>query len=171
MKISMDERDGAIVRELRAEVDRLRKWVDRLRAENDRPRSDNATLRGQLEEARRKAARQAAPFRRRESKKVLPGEKKRPGGPKGHPSSHREVPNHVDEHVDVPLDGCPERGGVVGRERFISRPSSNRTTPAGEAVGGRRQVFSGSPKAPPARPARGSARVTGRGRSRRRAWS
>src|SRR5262249_1878063 len=53
------------------------------------------------------------PFRRRESQKVPDGSRKRPGRPKGHPGVHRAVPDHVDEHAEVPLTGCPRCGGPV----------------------------------------------------------
>lgn len=75
--------------------------------------AENKTLRGQLDEAQRQAARQAAPFRRRDSKKVPEAMRKRPGRPKGHPGVHRAVPAQVDEHVDVPLPACPHCGGAV----------------------------------------------------------
>src|SRR5437879_3714227 len=68
-------------------------------------------LRERLEQAERASARQAAPFRRRESRKVPDGAKKRPGRPPGHPGVHRAIPDHVDAHVDVPLTGCPRCGG------------------------------------------------------------
>lgn len=105
----MDARAGAIIRELRAEIERLR--------------AENAALRARLDEAERVAARQAAPFRRREAKRVPPAEKKKPGRPKGHPGAHRQIPDHVDEQINVPLNGCPKCGGAVDgvtqREQFI----------------------------------------------------
>jgi transposase len=76
-------------------------------------KAENRVLRDQLEEAQRKGARQAAPFRRPDSRKVPDGQKKRPGRPKGHPGAYRQVPKHIDEQVDVPLAGCPGCGGVV----------------------------------------------------------
>ena len=66
-----------------------------------------------LDEQARVASRQAAPFRRRESRKVPEGSRKRPGRPRGHPGAHRAVPDHVEEHADVPLTGCPHCGGPV----------------------------------------------------------
>ena len=78
-------------------------------------------LQEKLDEQDRAAARQAAPFRRRESKKVPDGSKKRPGRPKGHPGSHRAVPDHVDEHADVPLTGCPHCGGSVTEVEAIEQ--------------------------------------------------
>jgi transposase len=73
----------------------------------------NKTLQDQLDDAQRQAARQAAPFRRRDSKKVPEGKRKPPGRPKGHPGAHRAIPRQVDEHLDIPLPGCPHCGGAV----------------------------------------------------------
>jgi transposase len=75
--------------------------------------AENRELRDQLDEAMRKGARQAAPFRRRESLKVPEGSRKRPGRPKGHRGERRVVPDRIDEHVDVPPAGCPCCGGAV----------------------------------------------------------
>ncbi|HEY2307932.1 MAG TPA: IS66 family transposase [Streptosporangiaceae bacterium] len=73
----------------------------------------NRQLQEKLDEQARAAARQAAPFRRRQSQKVPEGSRKRPGRPPGHPGVHRAVPGHVDDHVNVPLTGCPHCGGPV----------------------------------------------------------
>jgi hypothetical protein len=75
--------------------------------------AENKALRDQLDEAQSQAARQAAPFRRRDTRKVPDATRKRPGRPKGHPGVHRAVPTHVDEYVDVPLTACPHCGGAV----------------------------------------------------------
>jgi transposase len=86
--------------------------------------SENTTLRDQLEEAQRQAARQAAPFRRRDSQKVPEAERKTPGRPKGHPGAYRAIPAHVDAYADVPLPCCPHCGGTVEAvepiEQFIA---------------------------------------------------
>ena len=85
--------------------------------------TENRDLRDQLEEACRRAARQAAPFRRREAKKVPDGQKKKPGRAKGHVGSYRPLPPRYDEHVEVPLAACPCCGGAVDEveavEQFI----------------------------------------------------
>jgi hypothetical protein len=85
--------------------------------------AENRDLRDRLGEAQRQAARQAAPFRRRESKKVPDAQKKRPGRPKGHRGSFRTLPARYDDHVVVPLTACPGCGGAVERvepiEQFI----------------------------------------------------
>ncbi len=104
----------------RAEVERLREEYRALRAQVADLEQTIQDLSEQLrqiqeklEEQARAAARQAAPFRRRESQKVPDGSKKRPGRPGGHPGVHRAVPDHVDERAEVPLTGCPHCGGPV----------------------------------------------------------
>ncbi len=84
-------------------------------------RDQNRQLQDKLDEQTRAAARQAAPFRRRESRKVPDGSKKRPGRPPGHPGVHRAVPDHVDEHAEVPLSGCPHCGGPVTAVQAIEQ--------------------------------------------------
>ena len=66
-----------------------------------------------LEEAQRVAARQAAPFRRDETKRVPPEERKRPGRKGGHRGQSRPLPDHVDDEVEEPLACCPQCGGKV----------------------------------------------------------
>lgn len=73
----------------------------------------NRLLQEQLDARARAAARQAAPFRRRPSQKVADGSRKRPGRPPGHPGARRAAPDHVDDHLVVPLAGCPHCGGPV----------------------------------------------------------
>jgi hypothetical protein len=84
---------------------------------------DNRTLREQLDDALRTAARQAAPFRRPERKKIPEAQKKRPGRKPGHPGAYRAVPDQVDEQAEVPLPACPGCGGPVDQlepvEQFI----------------------------------------------------
>lgn len=85
--------------------------------------AENRSLREQLEAAGRKAARQAAPFRRDDHKRVPAGQRKRPGRAPGHPGARRPVPEHVDAEVEVPLSECPNCGGSIGditaHEQFI----------------------------------------------------
>lgn len=82
---------------------------------------ENRLLREQLEQQQRTSARQAAPFRRRESKKVSEGEKKRPGRKPGHPGSRRPVPEHIDQEIEKRLDGCPKCGGPLGECRPVEQ--------------------------------------------------
>lgn len=74
---------------------------------------ENNQLKARLQELERKSARQAAPFRRRDRKKVDPDKKKRPGRKPGHPGAYRRVPDHVDEAVEVTLSCCPHCLGNV----------------------------------------------------------
>jgi hypothetical protein len=107
-------------------ADVLASLQERIQALEGRIRAleaENRTLRDQLEQEQRRAARQAAPFRRRDSKKVPEAQKKKPGRKPGHPGASRAVPEHVDECVEVPLHGCPCCGGPVDEvlpcEQFI----------------------------------------------------
>lgn len=82
---------------------------------------ENRLLREQLEQQQRTNARQAAPFRRRENKKVPGDQKKRPGRKPGHPGVNRPVPEHVDQEIEKPLDGCPKCGGSVSECRPVEQ--------------------------------------------------
>lgn len=66
-----------------------------------------AVLEAELAEARQAAARQAAPFRRREQLKKPEGEKQPPGQKPGHEGHYRQVPTEIDQTVEVSLGGCP----------------------------------------------------------------
>jgi transposase len=107
-----------VVERLRREKAALAEANARLAEEKSVLERENAKLKEQLEKAeeqiaelQRTAARQAAPFRRREALKVA--EKKRPGRPAGHRGVRRPRPPHVDQEVDVPLPACPHCGGEV----------------------------------------------------------
>jgi hypothetical protein len=97
-----------LVRSLQAEVAALRARVAQLEQED-------ARLRQQLDEAQRQAARQAAPFRRRDSRKIPEDQHKPTGRAPGHPGADRPAPATVDHHHEVPLTGCPRCGGPVTR--------------------------------------------------------
>jgi hypothetical protein len=109
----MTAAERATLEQLRQENQALRAEVATLEQTVRDLLDQNRQLQEKLDERARAAARQAAPFRRRESKKIPDGSKKRPGRPPGHPGAHRAVPDHVDEHADVPLTGCPSCGGPV----------------------------------------------------------
>jgi hypothetical protein len=98
--------DQTIIDQLRRLVERLEKRIGELEAENRR-------LHQQVEEVQRQVARQAAPFRRPDEKKVPQSQRKKPGRKPGHPGACRAVPAQVDEEAEVPLEGCPRCGGPV----------------------------------------------------------
>lgn len=88
----------------------LRAAVRHLTRERDSLQAENARLRTQLEEARRAAKRQAAPFAKGppKAKPQRPGRK--PGGAYG-PTAYRPIPAHVDEVVEAALPThCPRCG-------------------------------------------------------------
>ena len=92
-----------------------------LRAENERLRAEVGCLRAQLEQARRAAKRQAAPFSRGEPKRDPKRPGRRPGEDYG-PRARREVPDRVDEEIEVPLpEGCPCCGGELELERVAEQ--------------------------------------------------
>jgi hypothetical protein len=111
------------IRQLEEQVSVLLRRVESLEEENRALRDENRSLREQLDEAERKTARQAAPFRREERDKVSPSDRKRPGRKAGHPGTCRRVPEQIDEEIEVPLDECPKCGGpihgVVTLEQYI----------------------------------------------------
>ncbi len=102
---------------LAAENAWLRSERDRLEGEVARLTSTVARLRARLDEARRAAKRQAAPFAkgRPVSRPRRPGRKPGPGyGVK----ARRPVPDRVDRVIAVPLpEVCPDCGGPVITER------------------------------------------------------
>jgi transposase/cell division protein FtsB len=94
--------------ELRAQVESLTESVRELGERCDQ-------LAHVLEEARREAKRQAAPFRIADKKRAK--EPKKPGRGKGHPGSWRPTPDHVDQFVTVPLARCPDCQGPLEQVR------------------------------------------------------
>jgi transposase len=102
----MDDRTRAIIGELRAEVKRLKERVEFLEQENRQ-------LREELEKAQQQMARQAAPFRREERKKIPPDKHKPAGRQSGHLGSYRKAPDHIDETIELPLVRCPHCSGPL----------------------------------------------------------
>ena len=96
----MDDRTKAIIEELRGEIQRLKERIKSLEQENHQ-------LRQELEKAQRQMARQAAPFRREERKKIPPDKHKPAGRKPGHPGSCRKEPDHIDQTIELPLSNCP----------------------------------------------------------------
>src|SRR3954452_21470082 len=117
----MTAAERATLEQLRQENQELRAQVTALEQTIRDLRDQNRQLQDKLDEQMQAVARQAAPFRRRESRKVPDGSKKRPGRPRGHPGAHRAVPDHVDEHAEVPLSGCPHCGGPVTAVQAIEQ--------------------------------------------------
>ena len=102
----MDDRTKGIIEELRAEIKRLKERIETLEQENRQ-------LREELEKAQQQMARQAAPFRREERKKIPPEKHKPPGQKPGHRGVCRKEPDHIDQTVELPLDHCPMCSGPV----------------------------------------------------------
>lgn len=68
-------------------------------------------------------ARQAAPFRRDEQKKIPPEQQKRPGRKPGHPGAMRARPPQIDVEIDAALPPCWREVSWV-RGRRLWRPCS-----------------------------------------------
>ena len=100
-------------RQLKAESKQLDTENKKLEAENEELRRQIKKLHDRTEELERQANRQAAPFRRKEKERKPRDQHRKPGRKKGHPPAYRQVPEHVDERIEVPLSGCPECGGAV----------------------------------------------------------
>jgi hypothetical protein len=96
--MEVDPRDQRI-QELEGEVAQLRAEIQRLQE--------------RIEELERAAARQAAPFRRKDKDKKPADQHKRPGRAAGHPPAFRPVPTQIDQTIEMPLAQCPECGGAV----------------------------------------------------------
>jgi transposase len=111
----MDPEASAILEQLRQENQALRARVAELEEALGRLRRERQQVQDQLDEARRGAARQAAPFRRPGRAKLADDRKKPPGRKPGHPGSYRATPTYVDEQAEVPLSGCPCCGGPLAR--------------------------------------------------------
>lgn len=112
--MAYDELQAALaIAKLQAENRELRNRLGEAQQQIDQLTSENEQFRQRLAELERQAARQAAPFRRRDQKKVDPAKKKRSGRKPGHAGAFRRAPDHVDQEVEVPLCGCPRCGGSV----------------------------------------------------------
>jgi len=117
----MDDGLGRRLEELTQEVASLREENERLRARVAELEGENRHLRERCEEAERQAARQAAPFRRREETKVPASEHKPAGRKPGHAGCYRHAPPRVDERLEVPLVGCPHCGGPLENCRPVEQ--------------------------------------------------
>jgi transposase len=92
---------------------RIEELEQQIKDLNDR----NDGLSAKVQDLETKTARQAAPFRIEDQQRVA--NPKKPGRPKGHPGSHRSIPDQVDEEIMVPLKTCPECGREVKARRQV----------------------------------------------------
>ena len=95
------------------EADSRDQRIEQLEAENRTLRDLVEQLLDRLEQQEREAARQAAPFRRKDKQRKPPQEHGKPGRKPGHPPAYREEPPQIDEQTEVQLAGCPHCGGPV----------------------------------------------------------
>jgi transposase len=103
-------RQAEAIEKLTQKVEQLEQQVKDL---NDR----NDGLKAKVQELETRAARQAAPFRIEDKKRV--SNPKKPGRKEGHCGSCRAIPDHVDEEIQVPLTACPDCGGKLRSRRKI----------------------------------------------------
>ena len=92
---------------------KIQELEQQIRDLNDR----NNGLSQKVEQLEKAVARQAAPFRLKDNKRVT--HPKKPGRKKDHPGSHRPIPAHIDDEIHIPLCHCPECGQKVQAERSI----------------------------------------------------
>lgn len=109
----VDKEVEALVAVLQAKIGVLEAEVVRLQGRVCELVKENRELRERAEEVERLAARQAAPFRRREEKKVRPEDRKTCGRKQGHKGARREAPEAIDERIEVGLPACPHCGGKL----------------------------------------------------------
>jgi transposase len=103
------------------EIDRLREDLKRSEIERNRLRRENERLKDELEMARRRANRQAAPF----SRGLPTAHPERPGRKPGLAHgrhAHRPPPTRIDVTHDAPVPAhCPDCGGAVAQRRIVSQ--------------------------------------------------
>jgi transposase len=103
------------------QIERLREDLVRSENERQRLRRDNERLREELEMARRRANRQAAPFSRG-LPKTHPERPGRKAGAAYGRKAHRVRPSQIDATHDAPVPArCPDCGGPVQRQRVVSQ--------------------------------------------------
>lgn len=102
-------------------IERLEEDLKRSEIERNRLRRENERLKEELEMARRRANRQAAPFSRGLPKEDPKRPGRKPGAAYGR-KAHRRPPPHVDVRNEAPLPArCPGCGGAVRRRRVVSQ--------------------------------------------------
>jgi transposase len=108
--------------------------IARLERENQELRAEVERLRRALEEALRAAKRQAAPFSRRQPK-AHPEKPGRKAGQKYGLAHRREIPEVVDEVVEVSLPAqCPHCGGGVEETGVVSQYQTESPSPRVERI-------------------------------------
>ena len=117
-------------RRLLSENRSLKTEIERCQTESDQLRQLIKQLQERSEQLERQAARQAAPFRRKDNDRKPPETHGKPGRKPGHPPAYRNEPSQIDDHVEVCLTGCPCCGGPVTDiepcEQFIEEPPPTR---------------------------------------------
>ena len=102
-------------------IERLEEDLKRSEIERNRLRRENERLKEELEMARRRANRQAAPFSRGLPKEAPERPGRKPGAAYGR-KARRRPPAHVDVRHEAPLPThCPDCGGAVRRRRVVSQ--------------------------------------------------
>jgi len=113
------QRDNALLRRDKAQLQRDNEQLQQVNAQLqlklDASLAENRRLRSLLEESEREKHRQVVRFARRERVK----QPKKPGRPKGHAPSRRELPTKVDRVVDAPLGSCPNCGGAGRSDKVL----------------------------------------------------
>ena len=99
-------------------LDEALQVIEVLRGENDALRRELRAAQERIAQLEQAAARQAAPFRRPEQKKIPPEQQKRPGRKPGHPGTMRDRPRTIDTEIEAPLPACCAGcGGPLGDRR------------------------------------------------------
>lgn len=110
-----------IIEDLARRIERLEEDLRRSEIERNRLRRENERLKEDLEAARRRANRQAAPFSRGLPKADPERPGRKPGAAYGR-KAHRPRPPHVDLTHHAPLPpACPSCGGQVRVRRVVSQ--------------------------------------------------
>jgi transposase len=105
---------------LRKETEHWRERAERLERERDHLRDENERLKRQLEDARRAAKRQAAPFARGVRKANPPRPGRKSGAAYGARHS-KPIPDHVDDVITVPAPTRCACGGTLTFEKVQSQ--------------------------------------------------
>lgn len=99
---------------INGQMKRLEEQNCRLAEENQKLQEENRLLKLQIQELRDKFFKKNTPKPKEPDEPPSPPKKR--GAPVGHPGVTRKPPDHVDEHVDVHLEKCPECGGTHLRD-------------------------------------------------------